>query len=62
MYIYIETEPGLWTVGHYDPTGKFIPESDWPAMDDAANRVHYLNGGTMSYHVRDTRDKDDLFK
>ena len=45
MYIYIESEPGLWTVGHYSPTGEFIPESDHPSSARAAERVHYLNGG-----------------
>ena len=28
MYVYIKSEPGLWTVGFYDPNGKWIPESD----------------------------------
>ena len=23
MYVYIQTEPGLWTVGFYSPDGKF---------------------------------------
>ena len=47
MFIYIQSEPHLWTVGHYEPgTGKFIPESDheFPAL--AANRAIELNGGT----------------
>ena len=45
MYIYINSEPGLWTVGYYNPAGKFIPESDHPSSQEAADRVHYLNGG-----------------
>ena len=46
MYVYIRTEPQLWTVGHYVPgTDKFIPESDHSSPDEAAKRVHYLNGG-----------------
>lgn len=45
MYVYVQSEPGLWTVGHYDPSGEFIPESDHHRSDDAAQRVHYLNGG-----------------
>jgi hypothetical protein len=44
MYVYIQSEPGLWTVGFYDPKGKFQPESDWDNREDAAKRVHYLNG------------------
>ncbi len=53
MYIYLQTEPGLWTVGHYNPSGDFVPESDWGSKSDAANRVHYLNGGIISFHHLD---------
>lgn len=45
MYVYIKPEPNLWTVGHYAPDGKFIPESDHDTKEKAAERVHYLNGG-----------------
>lgn len=52
MYVYIRTEPMLWTVGHYDPkTNRFIPESDWDNTDDAAKRVNYLNGGKVVFPV-----------
>lgn len=44
MYVYIRTEKHLWTVGHYDPRGKFIPESDHETKEQAADRVAYLNG------------------
>lgn len=44
-YVYIRSEPGLWTVGFYDPSGKFQPESDWGSPEEAAKRVAYLNGG-----------------
>ena len=44
-YVYIQSEPGLWTVGFYNPDGKWEPESDHPVREDAAARVHYLNGG-----------------
>jgi hypothetical protein len=44
-YVYIETESGLYTVGFYDPTGKWHPESDHSEQEEAAQRVHYLNGG-----------------
>lgn len=51
-YVYIESEPGLWTVGHYAPGGSgpdrnFHPDSDHEREEAAAARVHYLNGG---YH------------
>ena len=56
MYVYIQSEKsqppegkfpatnGLWTVGFYDPQGKFQPESDHPKPEEAAARVNYLNG------------------
>ena len=44
-YVYIKSEPGLWTVGFYDPSGKWHAESDHESSEAAANRVHYLNGG-----------------
>lgn len=53
MYVYIQTEfPGkdgatapLWTVGHYDPDGKWHSESDHNDRKNAAARVAWLNGG-----------------
>ena len=45
MYVYIKSEPGLWTVGFYRPDGKWMPESDHESEEKAAERVHYLNGG-----------------
>lgn len=43
-YVYIRSEPGLWTVGFYRPDGKFEPESDHGDSEDAARRVAWLNG------------------
>ena len=45
MYVYIQSEPSVWTVGFYTPDGKWEPESDEHSKEDAAARVHYLNGG-----------------
>jgi len=45
MYVYILSEPGLWTVGFYDPSGKWHADSDHTSREEAAERVHYLNGG-----------------
>jgi hypothetical protein len=45
MWVYIRSEPGLWTVGFYDPQGNWNPESDWGSTEDAARRVNFLNGG-----------------
>ncbi len=44
MYVYTQTEPGLWTVGFYEPNGKWVSESDHTSTEEAAQRVAYLNG------------------
>ena len=44
-YVYIQTESGLWTVGFYRPDGSWEPESDYSDKEEAAKRVHWLNGG-----------------
>lgn len=44
-YVYIKSEPGLWTVGFYDPQGRWLSESDHNNTDNAASRVAWLNGG-----------------
>ncbi len=44
-YVYIQSEPRLWTVGFYGPDGKWVPECDLDNPDDAAARVAWLNGG-----------------
>ncbi len=43
-YTYIRSEQGLWTVGGYDPAGRWQPESDHDSPQDAAARVAWLNG------------------
>jgi len=52
MWIYKDTEHFegnvIWTVGLQlgdDEELGFTPESDHPSKDEAAARVHYLNGG-----------------
>jgi len=49
MYVYIRPkgEDVLYTVGFYDPNGKWNPESDHETREEAAKRVHYLNGGAI---------------
>jgi hypothetical protein len=44
-FVYLHSEPSLWTVGYYRPDGKWEPESDHGDPDEAARRVHWLNGG-----------------
>ena len=38
-------EQDLFTVGFYDPAGKWQPESDHSTRAEASARVAYLNGG-----------------
>lgn len=45
MYVYLKTESKLYTVGHYAPDGKWVPENDYDTAHEAAVRVHWLNGG-----------------
>ncbi|SRR5258706_7855734 len=46
-YVYIRSEPELWTVGFYSGD-KWNPDSDHSTKGAAADRVHYLNGGSYS--------------
>ncbi len=48
-YVYIQSEPGLWTVGYYDPDGKWEPLSDHSDQDDALARVAWLNGNDPEF-------------
>lgn len=52
--MYKRTEPGLWTVGFYDPNDTWEPESDHGSREEAARRVHWLNGGS-----NETSDETD---
>ena len=45
QYVYIKTESGVWTVGFYDPKGEWYPDTDYDTQEEAAKRVHWLNGG-----------------
>lgn len=46
VYILSESSPEyrLYTVGFYDPDGKWHPESDHEDSEDAARRCAWLNG------------------
>jgi hypothetical protein len=44
MWVYIKSDPNLWTVGFYDPDGKWHPESDHTSKEEAAKRTAQLNG------------------
>lgn len=44
MYVYETFEKGLFTVGFYQPNGKWVSESDHGDKDKACERVAFLNG------------------
>lgn len=45
IWVYIQSEPDLLTVGFYSPDGKWHSDSDHTDREAAARRCHYLNGG-----------------
>lgn len=45
MWVYRETQSGVWTVGFYSPDKVWNPETDWRTAEEAAARVRWLNGG-----------------
>ena len=53
MYVYIRSQPGLWTVGFYKPDGGWEPESDHDDREQAAARVAYLNGTSAARGILD---------
>jgi len=55
MYSYIESEPGLWTVGELSADGSWDPESDHDSREAAADRVANLNGSPRTTTVDDLR-------
>ena len=57
MYVYIRSEPQLWTVGFYTLDGEWIAESDHGCSEDAAERVHWLNGGREHRDIREFEGK-----
>lgn len=59
MYVYIQSEQGLYTVGFYSPDGKWYAESDHDDPQKAAERTHYLNGGkSMDKQITNARDTE----
>ena len=45
MWGCVKSESGLWTVGFYDPSGKWHPVRDFDNQTEAELEVHWLNGG-----------------
>lgn len=49
MYVYVRSEPNLFTVGFYDPNGKWHPENDFNDREEAAERAAWLNGSKQKF-------------
>ena len=61
MYVYIRSEPRLWTVGFYSPDGTWHPDSDHETPEKAAERVRSLNGILALDLAREQRDALKLY-
>lgn len=59
-YVYITSEPGLLTVGFYDPKGKWHADSDYDNREEAAARVAYLNGGRAAENAAESAAERDI--
>ena len=57
-WVYLKSEPGLWTVGFYAPDGKWNPESDYNVQEEAAQRTARLNGGASAPIAKKVTDLD----
>ena len=46
-YVHRKSDTRLWTVGYYEPSGKWYAMTDHDNEAKASEHVHYLNGGTV---------------
>jgi hypothetical protein len=53
VYIRVKSEPNLFTVGFYDPSGKWQTDSDHSSKEDAAERCSFLNGNRDEVRLRE---------
>ena len=58
MYVYIQSESNLWTVGYYHK-GAWYPESDHDSAAEAAARVSFLNGSPPNIHDNQYKAKGE---
>lgn len=54
MYVFIRTASDQWESGFYDPEGAWYAESEHDTKEDAAWRVHFLNGGSVLRNASST--------
>lgn len=55
-WVYISSEPDLYTVGFHHPDGKWEPESDHASSEEAAQRVRWLNGGSSALSEQEEKE------
>ena len=61
-YVYVKTEPDLWTVGFYAPDGKWHTDSDHDNKPDARTCVIMLNGGIDPAELATLRERVAKFE
>ena len=49
-WVYVLSEPNLWTTGFYGPNEKWNPDTDHDSPAKAQERVRWLNGGNSNAH------------
>lgn len=59
-FVYLRSEPGLWTVGFYTPTGEWIAESDHDHTPDAATWGAYLTAAARPGAIQQRRSHEYL--
>lgn len=45
MWVFQEFDDDCFTVGYFKPNGEWVACSDHKSPEEAAERIHYLNGG-----------------
>jgi hypothetical protein len=60
MYVYLNRSLGIWTVGFFDPKGKWQPESNHCSSLQAAERVAWLNGTPITIFDSDSLSLKEL--
>lgn len=53
MFVIKRTESNVFTVGHYNPSGEWIPASDHPTSDEAQRQCAWLNGSPIGENKND---------
>jgi hypothetical protein len=57
-WVYIKSDVNLWTVGFYDPSGKFQTDSDHNYRSAAAERCAYLNGASVNCRCEEEEEPE----